>query len=116
MIVRSVSLLAVAVLAISHLDVMPSCGKREPHYAEPGYSCGGPFICNAPATCATLDRSIVMPNYSSTYVCTKSCATDADCTGLGMEMTCTGQGYFGASSDKHERMCIPTSAKDAGAM
>jgi hypothetical protein len=82
----------VILLALVRADAFPGCGKREPMVAKAGDSCGGPFVCTAPTTCATLDQSIKMPSWESAYVCTKACAADADCDGLGMAMKCTGKG------------------------
>jgi hypothetical protein len=102
---------AVALLAFARADAMPGCGKREPMVAKAGDSCGGPFVCNAPTTCATLDRSIKMPSWESAYVCTKGCAADADCDGLGIAMKCTGMGRLQGYSKPSEQVCIPVVAQ-----
>ena len=101
-------------LSLAGSDVMPSCGKREPQVAKPGDACGGPYVCTAPSTCATLDQSIHTSSYSTPYICTKACASNADCTDLGLPMICGATGTLHGSGQAGERVCIPMAAQMDG--
>lgn len=111
------ALLVVTALSFAAADVAPSCGKRsrpEPRLINAGDACGGPFVCASPTACVTLDATLQMPSYSSAYVCTKACTSDAECAGLGLPMRCTGSGRV-RGGPTSERVCLPTIAtSDAG--
>ncbi len=108
----AIRFLAVLLLAgaLGGADVVPGgcCGgshRNHEYNAAPGEACGGPARCLESTTCAVLDQSFAGSGFTSSYVCTKACGSDADCGGLSVAMRCTGSGRLGGSAS--QPVCLP---------